>query len=398
MTALFDSGVWISLSPSDQETLWQHCTMDVQNPILRWHRYIDQLCVQSVLPWLRDMLETKQPIRIVSIADDRHGGANAEDGNITPHSPSTTRPSLVLETEDVRFVVIPSEAIDRSELRVPDAWVHDPHQSGDYYLTVQVDPDEGQVHIWGYASHTLLTQQGHYDPLNGSYSMEQDALLTDFAVLAVTHQLGMAHSLANTRQPSTDPTMARTSHAAASIPVVPQAMGQRIRQTLDQGIAAIDLRQWLHPNSHQTLQVQGWELLEHLFSPASEEALAFRWTSWANDGAGKYSRGKRITLNRTDNRHLYLFLLVRVAAEEDGRLAIRVQLRPETLEATLLDGVCLALVSPDGDVIQSVYGRAIDSYIQLKRFRLSQGTNFGIQVALNDAVVTESFRIGQSNY
>ena len=153
----------------------------------------------------------------------------------------------------------------------------------------------------------------------------------------------------------------------------------------------------LDPSRHQALQAQGWQLLENLFSPSPDMELAFRWTSWANDGEGKYSRGKRITFTSIDDRQLYLFLLVRVAAEEDGRLAIRVQLRPETLEATLLDGVCLALVSPGGDVIQSVHGRSVDSYIQLKRFRLPQGTNFGIQVERDDSVVTGAFRIGQPN-
>lgn len=408
MTALFDSGVWINLSPTEQDKLWQHCVTRNQDPVLRWHRYIDQLCIKGVLPWLQDLLQIQQPIHIVSGAND---GPAADSHPVTRRTNARGtspqhRPSLVLDADNLRFVVAPSEAIDFSELRVPAAWVNDPHQAGDYYLAVRVDPDEGNVHIWGYVSHPTLAQAKHYDPKHLSYSVPQEAIITDLAILAVTYQLGMAH--ANAHQQTTAAMMGDECTPETSIPATStpepsgtptlHPMGNRIRQTLDQGIAALDIRQWLNPNRHQNLQAQGWELLDQLLPPASEQALAFRWTSWANDGDGQYSRGKRITFNQLDNHHLYLFLLVRVAAEEDGRLAIRVQLRPETLEATLLDGVCLALVSPAGDVIQAVHGRAVDSYIQLKRFRLPQGTNFGIQVELNDAVVTEAFRIGQSNY
>ncbi len=45
----------------------------------------------------------------------------------------------VLELNGKRIVLLPSKAIDRSELVIPQEWVDIPAWAGDYFMAVQID-------------------------------------------------------------------------------------------------------------------------------------------------------------------------------------------------------------------------------------------------------------------
>ena len=140
----------------------------------RYQAYINELCLGAILRWLQEdwTLQTK----------------------VWPTT--TALPSfwelvngIALTLDATRLVLIPSEAIDLSELRVPQEWVDIPSWVGDYYLAVQVEPDEGYVRVWGYCSHEKLKTQGSYDASDRTYSLDAADIINDISVLAVARQL-----------------------------------------------------------------------------------------------------------------------------------------------------------------------------------------------------------------
>ncbi|QLE43325.1 DUF1822 family protein [Nostoc sp. C052] len=140
----------------------------------RYQAYINELCLGAILLWLQEdwTLQTK----------------------VWPTT--TALPSfwelvngIALTLDATRLVLVPSEAIDLSELRVPQEWVDIPSWVGDYYLAVQVEPDEGYVRVWGYCSHEKLKTQGSYDASDRTYSLDAADIINDISVLAVARQL-----------------------------------------------------------------------------------------------------------------------------------------------------------------------------------------------------------------
>ena len=69
--------------------------------------------------------------------------------------------------------MIPTEALDISELRVPQEWVDIPNWSADYYAAVQVNVEEGYIRIWGYTSQVNLKEKATYDANEKAYCYRQ---------------------------------------------------------------------------------------------------------------------------------------------------------------------------------------------------------------------------------
>jgi hypothetical protein len=167
------SQIWLEFSESARNQAWQQSQSFVL-PSRRWNAYINQLCLNAVLPWLQEEYAAEAMAwpnvpALPSFWDVVNGVAIAQD---------TTR-----------FILIPSESFDLSELRVPQEWVDIPSWAADYYLAVQVNPDEGWVRIWGYATHEQLKTAGTYERRERTYCLASDDLIQDLNVLWVARQL-----------------------------------------------------------------------------------------------------------------------------------------------------------------------------------------------------------------
>ncbi|MEM6399271.1 MAG: DUF1822 family protein [Cyanobacteria bacterium P01_D01_bin.116] len=139
-----------------------------------YQAYMSKLCLLAVLPWLES--EFAQQAKL---------------------SPSTTAlPSLwelvngcsIRISDGTKFVLVPTEDIDLSELRVLQEWVDIPSFAGDYYLGVQVQPDEGFVRVWGYCTHAQLKNNSNYDAVFRTYSLDSEDITTDLSVLTLARE------------------------------------------------------------------------------------------------------------------------------------------------------------------------------------------------------------------
>jgi hypothetical protein len=144
------------------------------HPSSGYQAYLNELCLNVVLPWLQADFAPQAKVSpninaLASFWELVNGTAIVSDG--------------------IRFILVPSEAMDLSELRVAQEWVDISSLAGDYYLAVQVEPDEAYVRVWGYCSYEQLKNQGSYDASDRTYSLDAVNIINDINVLTLERQL-----------------------------------------------------------------------------------------------------------------------------------------------------------------------------------------------------------------
>jgi Protein of unknown function (DUF1822) len=145
----------------------------------QWRATVNQMCWDAVVPWIQE-----EYTRSVKQSSLRVWENVWEFVNGTK-----------VEGTDLNWVMIPSTAIDQSELRVPQEWVDIPAWRGDYYFAVRVNPDENGLMIWGYTTHYQLKNHGRYDASDRTYSLTEEYLIQDINVLWVSEQMSSSGNL-----------------------------------------------------------------------------------------------------------------------------------------------------------------------------------------------------------
>ena len=163
----------LEISPDVQASAWQQ-SQSGATAASRWNAYLNGLCLQTFLPWLRE----------------------EQDSQTVPWPHPSALPSFwevvsgtAIATVGARLVLIPTEAADFSEWRVPQEWVDLPGWAADYYLAVQVNPDEQLLRVWGYSTHQQLKAAADYDAGTRVYVLDEDELITDLNALWVARRL-----------------------------------------------------------------------------------------------------------------------------------------------------------------------------------------------------------------
>lgn len=142
--------------------------------------WLNQLCLKTFLPWFREEIAPNAQV--------------APNLNALPSFWEVVN-GTAITFDNYRLLLIPTLAIDNDELRVAQEWVDIPEWVADYYVAVQVNPDDGCIEICGYTTHHQLKTQGVYDFGDHTYSLESDDLIQDLNVLWVTLQTNYPESL-----------------------------------------------------------------------------------------------------------------------------------------------------------------------------------------------------------
>jgi Protein of unknown function (DUF1822) len=166
-----------------------------------------------------------------------------------------------------RLVLIPSVAITVDELRVPQEWVDIPAWAADYYLAIQVDPDQGTVAVVGYSSHDQLKTMGSYEAADRTYALDTDDLWQDLKSLFISWQL-MAAPVARA--------------AVGPLPFLPQAQAHRLLERLGHPALTFPRRAVPFPQWAALLDHGGWRqrLYERRQGQQQEASLA-QWMGGA---------------------------------------------------------------------------------------------------------------------
>lgn len=192
-SALFDpTRLSLNIDPATQTQAWQQ-SQAFATPTSQWNAYLNQLCLQTLLPWLQEEAPqvriAPSPAALDSIWELVNGAAVA--------------------WADRRLVIIPTETIDLDEVRISQEWVDIPNWAADYYLAVQVNPDEAWLRVAGFLTHQQLKQQALLDQSDCTYCLAGTDLIPDLSVLWVSQQL----TVETTQTPLTAPPTLSTSEA-----------------------------------------------------------------------------------------------------------------------------------------------------------------------------------------
>lgn len=163
----------------DIPTTARQSNQSYSSPHSRWNAYLNQICLDAVLPWLQEEFDPQ---------------AKVYPNRLALPSYWEVVNGVAIDLSGTRFVLIPSETLDIDEMRVPQEWLDLPSWRADYYLAVQVEPDEGWARVWGYATHQKLKTRGTYDPGDRTYSLTEEDIIPDISVLWVARQLGLAEA------------------------------------------------------------------------------------------------------------------------------------------------------------------------------------------------------------
>jgi len=167
------TNLWLEIPESQQNKIWQG-SQAFSTDNRRWMAYLNSLSLKVFLPWLQEEY--------------------ARDGKVFPSSAALPSIWEVTNGTGISFngqkmVLIPTEALDLSELRVPQEWVDIPNWSADYYVAVQVNVESGYIRIWGYTSQAHLKNMGTYDASDRAYCLDTEHLISNLSVLWISRQV-----------------------------------------------------------------------------------------------------------------------------------------------------------------------------------------------------------------
>jgi hypothetical protein len=382
--------VVLNWAATDAATAWA-ATAAVPSVAGRWSAYLNYLCQLTLTPWLRSL-----DLDLGPCWPDRQEGLTlwpAVSGFRVTLGPWT-------------MVMVPSEAIDSDTVTIPQEWVDIPNWVADYYLAIQMWPEDQGLQLLGCFAYAQV-QQAPYQRCDRSYELTDVAPRLDLDALVVAHQSGIALPSGRPVAPSPLPPLSdaiaetllqQTQHYPPALVRLMLPFEQwaglvaenRWRQRLAQSAASpsttpfnaavVSLGDWLSQGlSH------GWQALDDLTAwVAPTAAVALRQLP---PTSGPMLRvGKR--LPATPGATAELLLVMSMQTLDDGRRAIRVQLYP--LATAHWDQLQLRLVA-DGQTLQSVTARPQDHYIQLKSFRCPPDQSFSLEVTTPTLHVHEQF-------
>lgn len=321
------SEIELEITPSTQP-------QSLLQPKERWQSYLNQITLEAVVSWLQEEGETvtsvPSPTSLVNIGSLVNGTA--------------------ITLGDKRIILIPSEAIDTTELRVPQEWVDIPNWAGDYYLAIQVNPDDHFLRIWGYATHMQLKQQGNYDYNHRHYALNADQIYDDVSGFLVALELCPQET---------------TRVAISELPHLPLEQAENLLQRLSQSQIieprlAVPFQTWGALLSHDGWRQRLYEsrqglpeqhsILSWLEAGISELAQQLGWKplNWQSQFAGARGNASQ-SLARAFSRPLTIdnqsYELQIMPTEEQG--VWRFQLQPTVMGEMIPKGVTLRLLSED---------------------------------------------------
>jgi hypothetical protein len=304
-----------------------------------------------------------------------------------------------IEVGKTRLILIPSEDLDRDELRIPQEWVDLPNWLGDYYLGVQIDREAGTMNIWGFTSHNSIEQRGKYNHRDRTYSLDGNLLVTNLEILWLAQELGSNERSIVPELPALDLDSALVLIRELSIP---SPYSPRLKSSFLQWGGLLNnanLRSQLYQTRLQKAIIDRTPTpsfcLSDWLNKEFTNALAGGWQPY-QPALGKtlnpntIERAKLINL-QLDLHQENLVLLICVVPENRERMRVLVQVHPGVSSRCLPPQLQLSYVDEDGLGLRTVTARNNDDCIQLPTYTCPIGMEFNIQLKLYEARVIERF-------
>jgi Protein of unknown function (DUF1822) len=382
-TTEFDVTDWTqAIDPGLNAQAWQRSRRQT-TPGAQWNAYLNQIGLAGSLAGLQE-LGWENLVGPSDRAGDRTWGLVN---------------GAVIEVGDRRLVLLPTEAVDQSELEVPQEWIDIPSWAADYYLAVYLMPDMQTLQIAGYATHQQIKQQAQINISTRNYYLDHAYLSTDLNLLQLT-----LDQYATTQ----------TRAAIAPLPVLSAVQAQNLIQRLGSPTEllprlAVPFATWAalldHPTWHEQLYCQrqgeaaspvvtqlvdwmqgqfdrAWQAVDAVLAP---QQLAIATRSAATESPTiVIDRAKVIAVG--DGQ---VGLLVNLEPLDATEVRIDLQIHPTGDSIHLPGETQLRLVGMDGTEIAEAKA-AVTETIRLQ-FRANYGEAFQLEIRCNNEVVIEQF-------
>lgn len=380
---------WLELSPTIHAEA-VHESQPCSTATSRYRAYLNGVCLHSFLNWLQEDVPEATPW--LPLADLT---ATWEVVNGT-----------AVQVGATRFVLIPSEAIDDGELAVPQEWVDIPAWVGDYYLAVQVQPEQNWLRIWGYTTHQELKSKGDYDSDDRTYSVAAEQLTRDLNALWVTVRLcGTAQTRsAVVPLPELSPSQAENLIQRLGNDVmfprlaIPFALWgalleqetwrhqlwQRRTGGRETPGAVVRLREWWQGNFSTS-----WQAIADVMQP---QLWATAWRSEAPDPSLEFtvSRAKVLEFGSQPGA-ASLALMLSLCSLTESRTVVRLQISSVSGQPLLPNPVQVRLLDAAGNEVGAA-SAAITETMQLQ-FEVELGERFQVEVISGEQRLTEEFEL-----
>jgi hypothetical protein len=385
INAIDPKSIWVDISADDLDRSTPTPQL-YPNPTGLYNARLNQLCLTKVGAWLAQQGISHRPsfneTEFPTVWDVVTGCA--------------------IEIGKLRLILIPSENLDRDELRVPQEWLDLPNWAGDYYLGVQIDLESNLLNIWGFAAHQALKDRGRYSERDRTYSLDSDSLVHNLDLLWIAEELDLAPRNIVPELPTLS-----LDRALELIKIVstPSPYSPRLVLNFAEWGTLLDnptLRSELNRTRLQraaiaqapapTFSLVGW--LNREF----DRSMAIGWQTSQSIGVmspnhqfnNTIERAKLIDL-QIDLQRQTVVLLLGIIPETADRMRVIVRVHPAIGSRYLPPQLQLSYVDPEGISLRTVTARTNDDYIQLPAYTCSIGMEFNIQLQLHTARSIERF-------
>jgi hypothetical protein len=380
LKAIDPQTLWLEITPADIDRATPNPQL-YTNPTGVNNALLSQLCLDKFQAWLRDREITNRVSFTVNelsqIWDVVIGGA--------------------IEIDRTRIILIPTDLLDRDELRVPQEWVDLPNWLGDYYLGVQVDLESGLMNVWGFTSHRSLKQQGRYSSLDRSYSLDSDFLVPDLDLLWIAAELELAERTTVPELPSIalESALASIQELSKPSPYSPrlqldfEAWGAILnnpslrsqlyqtrlsRMAIARAPAPMQLGAWLRQEFTNAI-ANGWQNYQAVPTRTPNQAI---------------EQSKLVNL-QIDLHQETVVLLIGIIPESSDRIRVLVRVHPAIGSRYLPPQLQLSYLDEHGVSLRTVIARTNDDFIQLPAYTCPIGMEFNIQLQLGTARSIDRF-------
>jgi hypothetical protein len=397
LSLIYPEQLLLEFSVSDREKAWNTIqSQNYPNITASWNAYVNYICLNTFLSYLKTEAEVTSKPKIWTQETELPSFWQVVNGTC-------------LEIDKTRLLIIPSENSELTELRVQREWVDISNWTNDYYLAVEISLEECWMRVCGYATYQQLKEEGYYDPIDETYSLDAEELIEDLTIMWMMRDRKSNKKFELKTLPTLSLVEAETllDRLDLSSPYSPRLtlpfeqwgaligcdrdrkklyeMQQQKTQKETNNLAqtVTNLGQWL-----QNIFESGWQSIDTLVNPSSGNlAYSFR-QGMPNSTQGTVEAIKIISV---EGRSLILSIGLKPEAEEN--ISVFVQLFCSENGFYLPPAIKLTLFSKSGKVLQAVEAREQDTLIQLKRFIGAKGKSFSIQLSLNSFSAIESFTL-----
>ncbi|ACB51512.1 hypothetical protein cce_2162 [Crocosphaera subtropica ATCC 51142] len=300
----------------------------------KWQAYINLLGMFALEKWLKENIYTQDIQRIIDRIDT-YG---------------------YLQRKGFKFCLITQEDFLQEGMIVPRELIYNSDHTAHFYVAMEVLEEEEIAIIRGFISYDKLSQLSLPTIEDNNYWLFLDYLDPEPNHLLMTYKY---------LEPSTI--------------ILPQNIVNQVQENVQEAI--INLSNWL-----EGMLEESWQNLEQLIN--TDAGLNFATRSLSEEK----KVGKFIRLQMEFDEQIFVLLLTISPTAED-KLRIQVQLYPTNNQTYLSSEIKLRMYSKSGKLVKEVIAGKQDNYIQLPPFSASKDRQFKIEVNLNNASITETFRV-----